>query len=84
MLASDKSGSGIKIATVDATGIALAKKLGSEKAPIVNTTILGAIAKVTGAVKIESVLNAIKEKIGNKTDDNINACKEAYEKVQIK
>ncbi len=80
----NKSGSEIRIATVDATGIALAKKLGSEKAPIVNTTILGAVAKVTGTVKIESVLNAIKEKIGNKTDDNISACEEAYKKVQIK
>lgn len=81
LFASDKSGGGIKIATVDATGIALAKKLGSEKAPIVNTTILGAVAKVTGAIKIESLFKAIEEKIDKKVGDNICACKEAYDKV---
>ncbi len=73
----------IKIATIDATGIALAKKLGSEKAPIVNTTILGAVAKVTAAVKIESVLKAIEKEIDKKVSDNIRACEEACEKAQI-
>ncbi len=71
-----------KIATIDATGIAIRHKLGSETAPIVNTTILGAVAKVTGAVKIESLLKAIEEKIDKKIDDNIRACEEAYEKAQ--
>ncbi len=72
-----------RIATVDATSIALRRKLGSETAPIVNTTILGAVAKVTGAAKIEDVLKAIAEKIGQKTADNISACEEAYKETQI-
>ena len=71
------------IATVDATSIAISKKLGSEKAPIVNTTILGAVAKATGAVKLASVLEAISQKIDKKADDNLRACEEAYEKTQI-
>ena len=73
-----------RVAVIDATGIAISKKLGSENAPIVNTTILGAVAKATGTVKIESVLAAIKEEIGQKIEENLRACEEAYVKVQIK
>ena len=72
-----------KIATVDATAIAASKKLGSEKAPIVNTTILGALAKATGLVKLESLLKAIGKEIEQKTAENLAACEEAYNKVQI-
>ncbi len=71
------------IAAVDATSIALQRKLGSEAAPIVNTTILGALAKATGAVKLEAMLKAIEEKISQKTADNLSACEEAFEKTQI-
>lgn len=72
-----------RIATVDATSIALRRKLGSETAPIVNTTILGAVVKVIETVKMEAVLKAIAEKIGQKTSDNISACEEAYKETQI-
>jgi len=72
-----------RIATVDATGIALSHKLGSEKAPIVNTTILGALALATGIVILESVLKAIAEKINQKTEDNISACEDAFSKTQL-
>ncbi len=73
----------IRIATIDATSIATAKKLGSEKAPIVNTTILGALAKAIALVKLESVLKAIEKEIDQKISDNQSASEEAYEKVQI-
>ncbi len=73
-----------RIATVDATSIALSKKLGSEKAPIVNTTILGAVAKATGVGRLASVLEAISKKIDKKIDDNLRACEEVYEQIQIK
>lgn len=72
-----------RIATVDATGIATLKKLGSEKAPIVNTTILGALARATGLVKLESLLKAIEKEIEQKTAENLSACEEACNKVQI-
>ena len=48
-----------KIATVDATAIAVKHGLGSREAPIVNTAILGAFAKTTGIVKIESLVESI-------------------------
>jgi 2-oxoacid:acceptor oxidoreductase gamma subunit (pyruvate/2-ketoisovalerate family) len=39
---------GRQVATVDATGIAVANGLGTRTVPIVNTTILGAVARVLG------------------------------------
>ncbi|MDI6916981.1 MAG: pyruvate ferredoxin oxidoreductase subunit gamma [Thermoplasmatales archaeon] len=70
-----------KIATVDATGIALKHKLGSRMAPIINTAILGAFAKASSIVKIDSILKSIKEMAPAKKEENVNAAKEAYEKV---
>lgn len=69
---------GSKIATVDATGIALKYRLGSSAAPIVNTAILGAFAKATGFVKIESIVTAIKKEVPIKPDENAKAAEEAF------
>jgi len=70
---------GVKVAVVDATGIALNNKLGSKAAPIVNTAILGAIAKASGLVKLELVLSAIKNSAPVKKEENAKAAKDAYE-----
>jgi 2-oxoacid:acceptor oxidoreductase gamma subunit (pyruvate/2-ketoisovalerate family) len=70
-----------KIATVDATEIAVNKGLGSKAAPIVNTAILGAYAKAVGNVKIESIVEAVKEKSPIKADENAAAALESYEKT---
>lgn len=72
---------GFKIATVDATSIAIAHKLGSAAAPIVNTAILGAYSKAIGNVSIENVEIAIKERAPAKKEENAMAAKEAYEKT---
>ncbi len=70
-----------KIATVDATKIALEHKLGSMAAPIVNTAILGAYAKAVGNVKIEYVVEAIRENAPAKKEENALAAKDAYEQT---
>lgn len=70
-----------KTATVDATSIAIGNKLGSKMAPIVNTSILGAFAKISNEVMIESIILAIKENAPSKKEENIKAAKEAYEKT---
>ncbi|HDN05624.1 MAG TPA: pyruvate ferredoxin oxidoreductase subunit gamma, partial [Candidatus Bathyarchaeota archaeon] len=49
-----------RIATVDATDIALELDLLVSGLPVVNTSILGAFAKATGEVQLESVLKVIK------------------------
>jgi 2-oxoacid:acceptor oxidoreductase gamma subunit (pyruvate/2-ketoisovalerate family) len=71
----------VKLATVDATEIAINHKLGTKAAPIVNTAILGAFARVTGIVKIESIVDSIKRKAPVKQDENAEAAQDAYEKV---
>jgi 2-oxoacid:acceptor oxidoreductase gamma subunit (pyruvate/2-ketoisovalerate family) len=68
-----------KVATVDATSIALKHRLGSAAAPIVNTAILGAFAKITGFVGIEAVREAVHELSPVKKDENVAAAQEAYD-----
>lgn len=70
--------------TVDASSVALKhfKKL------ILNTVMLGALCKVTGVVKIDSVKRAIMEVLGNKfpkqvVDANINAIQEVYDSIKV-
>lgn len=75
------------IATVDAKGIALKYKIGTATRPIVNTVILGAMAKILG-ISFESLTKAIEEifekKFGGKAvESNIKGAKEAYETVKI-
>jgi len=72
-----------KVATVDAIHIAVANGLGTKASPIVNTAIMGAFARFTGIVSLDSILNAIEEKVPIKKKENQNAAKEAYEKVRI-
>ena len=67
------------VATIDASSIARKYKLGSPSVPIINTTILGAFAKVTGTVKIQSVVDAIRESAPSKPEENARAAREAYE-----
>ncbi|NOY76525.1 MAG: pyruvate ferredoxin oxidoreductase [Calditrichaeota bacterium] len=71
---------GFKIATVDASGIAVKYQLGSKSHPIVNTGILGAFARL-GFLSLDSIVDAIKENVPLMAESNAKAAKEAYEKV---
>ncbi|MCK4819659.1 2-oxoacid:acceptor oxidoreductase family protein [bacterium] len=71
-----------EIYTVDCSEIALKHGLGIEAAPIVNTAILGAVASATKLVSLKSVMNAIREKIPFKKEENALAAKESYERLQ--
>jgi len=74
-----KLGGDFKVATVDATTIAL-ETLGR---PITNTAILGAFAKITGVVKVESIEKAIKKNFpGRLGEMNIAAVKRSYAEVK--
>lgn len=70
-----------KVTTVDATSIAVKYGLGSRLAPIVNTSILGGFARATKEVSLEKLLDAVREGVPTKQEENIMATKEAYEKV---
>ncbi|MEW5760483.1 MAG: 2-oxoacid:acceptor oxidoreductase family protein [Candidatus Thermoplasmatota archaeon] len=70
-----------KVATIDATSIALKYALGTRTAPIVNTSILGAFAKVSKLVKLDSIVKSIISGLHTKINENVSAAKESYEKV---
>lgn len=73
----------LKVATVDATGIAIRHGVGSRTTPIVNTAILGAMVKVLGIVKLESVLKSIRASVPVKKEENAASAQEAYDKVVV-
>jgi 2-oxoacid:acceptor oxidoreductase gamma subunit (pyruvate/2-ketoisovalerate family) len=68
-----------RVATVNATEIAVKHKLGTLAAPIVNTAIVGAVVKILNLTKLDSLLAAIKEGVPIKPEANMAAAKEAYE-----
>jgi pyruvate ferredoxin oxidoreductase gamma subunit len=68
-----------KLALVDANTIAR-EVLG---VPITNTTMLGALIKATGAVKVDSMDEPIKERFGPLAVKNFNALKVAFEKTVV-
>lgn len=73
---------GLRIATVDATGITIELNLLVAGLPVVNTAIVGAFAKATDAVKLESVLKAIKDTwTGGAGEKNARAAELAYERL---
>mgnify|MGYP001138954260 CR=1 FL=1 len=73
---------GRRIATVDATGIALELNLLVAGLPVVNTSIVGAFAKATNEVKLSSVLKAIRATwSGSAGEKNAAAAEMAYERL---
>ena len=71
-----------RVATVDAGAIAARHRLGPASAPIVNTAILGAFARVTGLVGIEALRGAVRDVVPVKKEANVAALEEAYDEVR--
>lgn len=69
---------GIRVATCDATRIALAHGLGSRTRPIVNTAAIGALAGFTQLVPLDAVLTAIPHLVPTHVDANREAAREAF------
>ncbi len=72
---------GGRIATVDATEIALAHGLGSKATPITNTAVLGALARASGIVTLDSVRKAVERFVPAKQQANVEAVNDAYARV---
>jgi len=70
-----------RVWVVDAGAVAVEYRLGSPANPIVNTAILGALAKATGLVRIESIEKAIETSVPIKKESNRKAARAAYERV---
>ncbi len=69
-----------RVAVIDASRIAR-ELLG---VPIVNTTMLGAVLKATELVKMESLVEPLKERFGRLAEKNIEAMKRAYKETATK
>jgi len=68
------------LTTIDATKIAR-EELGI---PIVNTTMVGALIRATGVVKLESLIEPLQHRFGRLAERNINTMKKAYEEALVK
>ena len=68
------------LATVDATKIAR-ELLG---VPIVNTAMIGALLKSNEVVKLESLVEPLKERFGRLAERNISAMQKAYEVTMVR
>ena len=69
-----------QLAIVDATKIAR-ELLG---VPIVNTTMVGALLRATGVVKLESLFEPLRDRFSRLAERNINAMERAYKETLIK
>lgn len=72
-----------RVATVDATAIAIAHGLGSRAVPILNTAMLGALVQASGVVRLESVLTAIESSVPAKPTENRAAATDAAKNLRV-
>ncbi|MEA1923066.1 MAG: 2-oxoacid:acceptor oxidoreductase family protein [Pseudomonadota bacterium] len=70
-----------QVITVNLNRIALKYGLGNEIMPLINAPVLGALAKVSGLVKPESLIQALPYYLPARLADNEKALLEAYETV---
>lgn len=72
-----------RIATCDATAIAIEQGLGTRTAPIVNTAITGAFAAFTGLVSLDAVLAAMPGVVPANAEANQRAAAAAFDRVVL-
>lgn len=71
------------VATIDATAIST-EIFGVRAIPIVNTILMGAIAKATDWVKIDSLFEPIMHTFPGRIGElNVEACKKGYEATEV-
>jgi pyruvate ferredoxin oxidoreductase gamma subunit/2-oxoisovalerate ferredoxin oxidoreductase gamma subunit len=75
--------SGYRVAWVDATRIGVEQRLGTRTHPLVNTAMVGALARVLAAPSLDGITSAIKDHISVAPDRNIAAAIQAFETVQF-
>ncbi len=76
---------GFQLAHVDANRIALQRRLGTRTHPIVNTSMIGAFARMLEMPPLAAIAEAIREDFPVETEAmrNIDAAQEAYAEVNI-
>lgn len=76
------NGRGYDTRIVDASGIAMKNGLASVGIPIINTVMLGALAKVSGVCSLASLQSVLQEKIPGKMESNLAAARDGYDGVR--
>ncbi|HOL60213.1 MAG TPA: 2-oxoacid:acceptor oxidoreductase family protein [Syntrophales bacterium] len=72
----------LTVFTVDGTGIAHRHRLVREGTPLVNVPLLGAVARASGLVSVEDIVEALKKKIGgDHLTQNVAALKAAFDEA---
>ena len=75
----------LDVATVDASGIAREQYLTVAGTPVVNTPMLGALAKATGLVSLENIEKGLRIKMsGGMAASNFSAVRAAFDKTIVK
>jgi 2-oxoacid:acceptor oxidoreductase gamma subunit (pyruvate/2-ketoisovalerate family) len=75
---------GVTVGTVAAGDIALKHGLGTRLLPLINTTILGALVRMTEVVSLDSLLSAIGQSMtAARAEVNKAGAREAYETVIV-
>lgn len=78
----DQSRGNLKLYTVDATSIAGKHGLTAAGFPLVNTVMLGAMARVSGTANMEHMALSIKKRISVRLEANVRAVQEGFESVK--
>jgi 2-oxoisovalerate/pyruvate ferredoxin oxidoreductase gamma subunit len=68
-----------RIGLIDANGIAKSTGLGDN----FNTAILGAYVRLTGLIKLETLVSVVRKMIPSKTELNVKAVQQGYEEAKI-
>lgn len=72
----------LRAVTLDVTSIALGHGLGTSTSPIVNTSVLGAFACISGEIGLDALLAAIRKFAPAKPEENAAAAEEAYREAE--
>jgi pyruvate ferredoxin oxidoreductase gamma subunit/2-oxoisovalerate ferredoxin oxidoreductase gamma subunit len=75
-----------RVATVDATGIALRYNILVGGIPVVNTPILGSVPKILDRITLHSIQEVIRNKWAGKKDlgeRNVKATQDAFEQTEV-
>jgi 2-oxoisovalerate/pyruvate ferredoxin oxidoreductase gamma subunit len=72
----------IRLFLVDAREIALKHKLAIGSFPMVNTVMLGAMAKISGLAALDELNSSIEKRVSSKIEANINAAADGYAGVR--
>jgi pyruvate ferredoxin oxidoreductase gamma subunit/2-oxoisovalerate ferredoxin oxidoreductase gamma subunit len=73
-----------RLAWVDATAIALSQRLGTATHPIINTAMMGALARTLGMPEMIHIESAIRREVPAKKEENVAAARIAFQQVQFR